>query len=101
MSDLRITPSQAPPRGLDTLLRTVVEQTQEEVPFANVLSGILDTANQTDAQAHQNIASMMTGDYDPDVVMIASTKAELALTLTVQVRDRIVEAYNDIMRMQV
>jgi flagellar hook-basal body complex protein FliE len=101
--DPRITVSQVVNRGLDTMLHSdaLLDEAVSESSFADILNGVLGTANTTDADAHANIGTMMTGDYDPDVVMTASVKAELALTLVVQVRDRALEAYNQIMQMQV
>jgi len=101
ISDPRITTSNALLRGLDTMLHKEGEASSAgPSEFSQILSGIVETANETDATAHNSVAAMMTGDYDPDVVMLNSTKAELALTLMVQVRDRALEAYNEIMRMQ-
>lgn len=41
------------------------------------------------------------GDVDLHDVMIAAEKASVAMQLTVQVRNKLVEAYQDVMRMQV
>jgi flagellar hook-basal body complex protein FliE len=41
------------------------------------------------------------GDVDLHDVMIASEKASVAMQLTLQVRNKLVEAYQDVMRMQV
>lgn len=102
ITDPRITASQALLRGLDTMLHKDNEvASAEESGFAKILEEVVGTANATDSSAHNNIATMFTGDYDPDVVMLASTKAELAITLMVQVRDRALDAYNEIIRMQV
>lgn len=101
ISDPRITVSNAVLRGLDSKLHSIAETSAEigDSAFAQILSEVVGTANTTDSDAHNNVATMMTGDYDPDVVMLASTKAELALTLMVTVRDKALEAYNEIMRM--
>lgn len=102
VSDPRITTSNALLRGLDTMLHKASEETTADgTSFAEILYDVIGTANDTDAAAHTSIDSMMTGDYDPDVVMLNSTKAELALTLMVQVRDRALEAYKEIMSMQI
>ena len=41
------------------------------------------------------------GDVDLHDVMIAGEKASVAMQLTLQVRNKLVEAYQDVMRMQV
>ncbi|MGB3261796.1 flagellar hook-basal body complex protein FliE, partial [Paenisporosarcina sp.] len=44
---------------------------------------------------------LVTGEVkDIHEVMIASQKASLSLQLTVQVRNKVVEAYQEVMRMQ-
>jgi flagellar hook-basal body complex protein FliE len=41
------------------------------------------------------------GDVDLHDVMIAGEKASVAMQLTLQIRNKLVEAYQDVMRMQV
>jgi flagellar hook-basal body complex protein FliE len=46
--------------------------------------------------------SFAIGDIDNiHEVMIAQEKATVALQYTVQIRDKVLEAYNEIMRMQI
>lgn len=99
--DMRITASNAILRGLDTMLHKDNVSDDMESKFADILAGVVQNANTTDAVAHDSIEDMVVGDYDPDVVMLNSTKAELALDLVLQVRDKVVDSYNEIMRMQV
>ncbi len=42
----------------------------------------------------------MLGQADVSDVMIASQQAELSLALTSQVRNKVIDAYQEIMRMQ-
>lgn len=59
----------------------------------------VETAQQDAATAAQKLA---TGEIkDVAEVTIASEKATLALQLTVQVRNKVLEAYQEIMRMPV
>jgi flagellar hook-basal body complex protein FliE len=59
----------------------------------------VETAQQDAAAAAQKLA---TGEIrDVAEVTIASEKATLALQLTVQVRNKVLEAYQEIMRMPV
>ena len=66
--------------------------------FGNVmqraLESVVESGHQADAQAMQAISG--TGSIT-DVVSAVS-KAELALQTTVTIRDRVVQAYQDIMR---
>lgn len=48
----------------------------------------------------QNISFIMGESVEPHQIMIAAQKALLGVELTVQVRNKAVEAYQEIMRMQ-
>jgi flagellar hook-basal body complex protein FliE len=70
--------------------------------FASFFQNALQEVNklQLDADAaNVKLAAGKIEDIAP--VVIATEKASIALQLTVQVRNKIVEAYNDVMRMQV
>ncbi|CRK80912.1 flagellar hook-basal body complex protein FliE [Neobacillus massiliamazoniensis] len=79
-----------------------VESNQTNTSFSNMLQGYLDNVDSTVKQADDLSTKVATGQIDNvhDAV-IASQKAKLALELTVTVRDKAVEAYQDIMRMQI
>jgi flagellar hook-basal body complex protein FliE len=62
--------------------------------FAESFAQVLDRADQT-AQA------AMTGDADPHVLVAALSEAQVAVESAVAVRDRVVEAYLEILRMPV
>ncbi|HJV45268.1 MAG TPA: flagellar hook-basal body complex protein FliE [Bacillota bacterium] len=70
--------------------------------FGDVLQGYLQNVDQTVKQSEDLTKKVATGEVDNiHDVTIASQKAKLALELTVTVRDKAVEAYQEIMRMQV
>ena len=50
-------------------------------------------------QANQAIGKMLDGTGDVHEAMIAMQKADTMLQLTVQIRNKLVQAYQDIMRM--
>ncbi|MBX5476152.1 MAG: flagellar hook-basal body complex protein FliE [Clostridia bacterium] len=70
--------------------------------FLKELQRALEQVNALQIQAEQAGQSLASGSVD-DVAraMIAAQKASLALDLTVEVRNRALEAYQEIMRMQV
>lgn len=61
------------------------------------LSGVAQAGHEADAQA----ATALTGGGNITEVVTAIAKAELALQTTMAVRDRVVQAYQDIMRMSI
>ncbi|MGA3344285.1 MAG: flagellar hook-basal body complex protein FliE [Terracidiphilus sp.] len=69
--------------------------------FSGVLSNVLQQVNQLSGGAEQQIGSLLKGgNTDMSSVMIAVEKADVAFQLMMQVRNKIVSAYQDIEKMQ-
>jgi flagellar hook-basal body complex protein FliE len=69
--------------------------------FAHVLQGYLENVDNTVKQASNLTLKAAAGEIDnTHDVTIASQKAKVALELTVTIRDKAVEAYQEMMRMQ-
>lgn len=73
------------------------------VDFANVLKSSLDGVNRTQREAEALQQAFVLGDDKVSLsdTMIAMQKANLSFQTAVQVRNKVVAAYNDIMNMQV
>lgn len=70
--------------------------------FADVLGRALDTLSDSNVKADNLAVQAATGDLAAiHDFTIASTEAQIMTQLTVEVRNRAVEAFNDIMRMQI
>lgn len=70
--------------------------------FASMLADQLDAVSAAQNKADNLAVQAATGDLQSiQDFTIASTEAQLLTQLTVNVRNRAVEAFNDIMRMQV
>lgn len=70
--------------------------------FGDLITSALDNVNKSQGAADQLANQAATGQLsDPSEYMIAATEASLATELTVAVRNRAVEAFNEIMRMTV
>lgn len=68
--------------------------------FASFLSDALDQVNQDQLTSEAFNKALATGEVqDLHQVMIASQQSMLSLQLTIQVRNKVVEAYQEIMRM--
>jgi flagellar hook-basal body complex protein FliE len=73
------------------------------VGFADVLKSSLDSVNQAQHQAEDMQKAFVMGDDKVSLsdTMIAMQKANISFQAAVQVRNKVVAAYNDIMNMQV
>jgi flagellar hook-basal body complex protein FliE len=70
--------------------------------FADIFSETLRNAETTDTQDKVSQIDLMTGMSDDFAgLLLDAEKAEIALNLTVQMRNKVLDAYNEIMRMSV
>jgi flagellar hook-basal body complex protein FliE len=78
-----------------------LEPSNGEGGFGGVLSAALNQVNQLSGGAEQQIGNLLKGgNADMSTVMIAVEKADVAFQLMMQVRNKIVSAYQDIEKMQ-
>ena len=61
----------------------------------------MDSVDENATQANEAVTGMLNKTGDVHDAMIALQRAEMSLQLTVQIRNKIVQAYQDIMRMPV
>ncbi|MFT8871370.1 MAG: flagellar hook-basal body complex protein FliE [Sporolactobacillus sp.] len=71
--------------------------------FSNVLNQAIGAVNDSQNNANVLVSELASGNSDVDLhnVMMAMQKADILLKTTVQVRDRVVSAYQQVMNMQV
>lgn len=69
--------------------------------FGQALTRALETVVETGRTAEAKAAQGLTGTGNITEVVTAVAKAELTLQTTMAVRDRVVQAYQDIMRMPI
>jgi flagellar hook-basal body complex protein FliE len=69
--------------------------------FGDLLGKLVSGAEEAGAGANQAVTDMVTKTGDVHDAMIALQRAEMSLQLTVQVRNKLMQAYQDIMRMPV
>lgn len=79
-----------------------LEQTQgqeQKGMFASVFQNAIDNVKETDADLVQGQYLLSTGQLDnPSTVMIAAVKNETAVSLLVQLRNKALDAYNELTR---
>ena len=69
--------------------------------FMDALKGLIENTDKSADQANAAVDGMLNKSVDVHDAMIALQRAEMTLQLTVQIRNKLVQAYQDIMRMPV
>jgi len=91
-----ITPIETQKTGLESV------NSKQEQSFSAFLKQALNELDKTQAEAAQATVDLVTGQAtDFHTPIIAMEKAGLALGLAVTVRNKVLEAYHEIMRMQI
>lgn len=80
-----------------------VENSATKVDFSAALKGALDSVSASQGKADQLSQKFTTGDDSVNLsdVMISMQKANINFQATVQVRNKLVSAYQEMMNMQV
>jgi flagellar hook-basal body complex protein FliE len=75
---------------------------EKTVDFGQLFKQSLEKVNAAQNKSDMLTDKLVTGEVkDVHEVMIAAQKASLSLQLTLQIRNKVVEAYQEVMRMQV
>lgn len=75
--------------------------TQQSVvtPFQDIFQGVVDDVVSTEKELEQSQYLLATGQIDDaHTVPIAAAKAQLSVDLMVQLRNKAIESYNELMR---
>ncbi len=74
---------------------------EEDFSFGNLLNEQLQKTKDLQIKADDLSEKMVAGEVqDIHKVMIATEEAQIALQLTVQIRNKVIEAYQEVSRMQ-
>lgn len=69
--------------------------------FAESLESMLRAVESTGAEANDAVSRMLAGQGDVHTALIAMQQADTTFQLTVQIRNKLVQAYQDVMRMPI
>lgn len=73
---------------------------ENQIPFKNMFEEAVQNVKETDATLQTEITKVATGQVDDlHNLNIVSTKASFALNTVIQIRNKALDAYNEIMRM--
>ena len=74
---------------------------KEESNFSQLLTNAIDNVNQLQLQSEEYKKMLAVGEVDNlHDVTIAAEKANVTLQITMSIRNKVIEAYKEIMRMQ-
>lgn len=83
-------------------INQVAKNQKENVSFSSLLKENLEKVNKAQVEADNMTNDFIKGKpVELHEVMIASEKASILLQTTIEVRNKVVEAYQEMMRMQV
>ncbi len=72
---------------------------EEKLDFKNALLGIIENAESTEAVTREDAYKLSIGQVDDlHTIMINSAKADIALQMMVQLRNKVLDAYSELMR---
>ena len=75
------------------------QKAEVQEKFADDLKNAIQGVQENLASADQTAVAGLVGNASPHDVVIAMTKADLSFRLLTQVRNKVVDAYKEIMRM--
>ena len=102
MNDIRITSALDQIRNLSAVVgNKVPEVASEGIDFGSVLKQAIDGVNEKQQVAAKFKSAFEGGDKTMNLaeVMVASQKASVSFQAMLQVRNKLVEAYKDVMNM--
>lgn len=83
------------------LVNPIAEQ-EQGTSFKKTLSGFLDEVNDLQLKANESIENLATEKVkNVHEVMIAMAKAEVSFKFMMEARNKLVETYKEVMRMQI
>ena len=101
MSDIFIGGKTAQPLSVPTGLTPGAKKTAPG-GFGTILEGMVRDVNKLQTQANQQIAKVQSEESGSiHEVMIAMEKADISFRTMMQVRNKLLEAYQEVMRLQV
>lgn len=98
---MRIEPLSLKPVSMQGIIEKPTESAEGQ-PFGEILAKAIGDVNKLQNDAKTASVKLAAGQIeDVSEVVIATEKASIALQLTMQVRNKVIDAYQEIMRIQV
>ena len=93
------------PGSLPQSIQNPVQDTESangSMPFADMVKGLITETNQEQIKSQDGLRQLIAGETESihDVVLTTS-RADLAFRLMMEIRNRLIASYQEVMRMQV
>lgn len=88
-------------KNFDSMKNEKKVTSDKELSFKNVLKDELQKVNDKQVQSDNTTQGYINGEKDIHEVMVATEEARLSLELAIQVRNKLLNAYEEFNRMQV
>jgi|LGOV01.1.fsa_nt_gb flagellar hook-basal body complex protein FliE len=84
------------------LVNKQLDEESKSIDFSSVMKNYLSEVNELQVVSDKSTEDLILGETENvHEVMIKAEEARLALELTVQVRNKVIEAYQELIRMQI
>jgi flagellar hook-basal body complex protein FliE len=101
MNDVQRIPGLAAPQGVESDVRIASPNKAGAPKFDDMLKGFLQDVNQMQNTADQSIQKMVAGEIkDVHQVMLAVEEAKVAFNMMLEIRNKTMDAYNELIRMR-
>ncbi len=75
---------------------------KKEISFQKVLTGLIEKVGKLEKNADEAIQKLISGEIgDIHQVMMAAEEANIAFQLMMEIRNKLIEAYKEIMHIQI
>jgi flagellar hook-basal body complex protein FliE len=76
--------------------------TREGLPFTDLLKGIVNETDKQQQIADTGVTQLVTGEAESiHEVVLTTARADLAFRLMMEIRNRLIASYQEVMRMQI
>ncbi len=83
-------------------IKTDNNTAESKTGFTDLFNEAVRNIKETEAEVDDANKALLTGETDNiHTAMIAAEKAEIAVNLAVQIRNKVISAYNEVMGMQI
>lgn len=92
----------SPLKATEQKIKESISSEEKSVSFGKILGDLVQQVNAMDKSTGQSIEKLIAGEADNiHQVMIAAEEASLTFSLMMEIRNKLIEAYQEIMRMQI